>query len=212
MMTLPFNVVGDYCANHSTPTDDILNALERETHLKTIAPQMLSGRHQGKFLEMLSTVLQPKRILEIGSFTGYSAICLGRGLAPDGTMDCLELNPEYAEIFHRYIGQAGLSDKITLHNGDARQIFPKLNAPYDLVFIDAGKQEYPEYFNAVMELVRKNGLILIDNMLWDGKVMEETDDLDTIVLRDFANALMKDKRVEVVMLPLRDGITMVRKV
>jgi predicted O-methyltransferase YrrM len=160
---------------------------------------------------MVSTLLQPKRILEIGSFTGYSAICLGRGLAPDGTMDALELNPELAEIFHRHIAAAGLQDKITLHNGDARQIFPKLKGPYDIIFIDAGKQEYPEYYQAAVDLSRKNGLILIDNMLWEGKVFGETDDADAIVIRELGKTLLKDKRVEVVMLPLRDGITMVRK-
>lgn len=212
MIDLPFDFVGEYCAKVSTPSDDILNALERETHLKTIAPQMLAGAHQGKFLETISRLLQPKKILEIGSFTGYSAICLSRGLQPGGSMDALELDREYAAMFHKYVGQAGLSDRITLHNGDAREILKTLQGPYDLIFIDAGKQEYPDYYEAAVNLVRQNGLILLDNMLWDGKVLRDTDDADAHVLKSLAKTIHEDKRVECVLLPLRDGIMMVRKV
>ena len=212
MTNHPFNVVGEYCARFTTPADDILNALERETHLKTIAPQMLAGAHQGRFLQMLSTLLQPRRILEVGSFTGYSAICLARGLAPEGAMDALELDPQYSQMFHHYVARAGLSDKITLHNGDAREIMKTLKGPYDLIFIDAGKQEYPEYYQAAVDLIGKDGLILIDNMLWEGKVLDKTtDDADAIVIKKLADIIMNDTWVECVMLPLRDGVLMVRK-
>jgi predicted O-methyltransferase YrrM len=208
----PFNVVGEYCAKFSTPPDATLNALERETHLKTIAPQMLTGGHQGRFLQMLSTLLQPKRILEIGSFTGYSAICLARGLAPGGTMDAIELDPQYKSMFDRYVGEAGLTDKIKLHNGDARAILKTLKGPYDLIFIDAGKQEYPEYYETSIALIRKGGLIMLDNLLWEGKVLEKTtDDPDALVLGPLSNVIVHDKRVECVLLPLRDGLMMVRK-
>jgi predicted O-methyltransferase YrrM len=212
MTNLPFDFIGEYCATHTTPMDDVLNSLERETHLKTIAPQMLAGAHQGRFLQMLSTLLQPKRILEIGSFTGYSAICLSRGLQPGGMMDALELDKEYAYLFHKYVSQAGLSDKITLHNGDARIILKALKGPYDLIFIDAGKQEYPEYYEAGVELLKTGGLILIDNMLWDGKVPDGTDDPEANVLRSLAKTILADDRVECVLLPLRDGIMMVRRI
>ncbi len=211
MINLPFDFIGEYCAKLSTPADDILNALERETHLKTIAPQMLAGAHQGKFLQMLSTLLQPERILEIGSFTGYSAICFARGLKPGGMIDTIEFDPEYTQLFHKYVRQAGLSDRIKLHNGDARVILKTLPGPYDLVFIDAGKREYPEYYEGVMHKTRPGGLILLDNMLWDGKVPENIDDEEANVLRVLAKTILNDTRVECTLLPLRDGIMMVRK-
>ena len=211
MTTLPFDVISDYCARWSTPVDEILTALERETHLKTLAPQMLSGAHQGKFLEMLSTLLSPERILEIGSFTGYSAICLARGLRPEGTLDALEMDPQYGTLFHQYIGKAGLEKAVTLHQGDALRILKTLAGPYDLIFIDAGKQEYPAYFEEVMPLLRTGGLILFDNMLWDGKVFGDTSDADAIVLKALARQLHADPRVECLLLPLRDGIMMCRK-
>lgn len=211
MTNLPFGLIAKYCATHSSPADALLHALDRETHLKTIAPQMLAGEHQGKFLEMMSRLLQPRMILEIGTFTGYSAICLARGLRTGGQMDALELDPQYGAIFHKYVAQAGLQDKISLHNGDARQILKQLSGPYDLIFIDAGKQEYPDYYEEAVRLTDPAGLILIDNMLWDGKVLQETDDADAQVLRGLAHTIRHDPRVECVLLPLRDGIMMVRK-
>lgn len=211
MINLPFDFIGEYCARVSTPTDDILNALERETHLKTIAPQMLAGAHQGRFLQMISALLQPKRILEIGSFTGYSAICFARGLQEGGIMDTIEFDPEYAHLFHKYVAQAGLTDRIKLHNGDARVILKTLPGPYDLIFIDAGKREYLEYYEAAIQKVRSGGLILLDNMLWDGKVPDNVDDEEANVLRALAKTILDDERVECILLPLRDGIMMVRK-
>jgi predicted O-methyltransferase YrrM len=211
MINLPFDFIGEYCAKHSTPADDVLNALERETHLKTIAPQMLAGAHQGRFLQMISTLLRPKRILEIGSFTGYSAICFARGLQGDGLLDTIEYDREFAPIFHKYVSAAGLSDRIKLHNGDAREILKTLPGPYDLVFIDAGKREYPEYYEAAVNKTRPGGLILLDNMLWDGKVPENIDDEEANVLRALAKTILNDIRVECMLLLLRDGIMMVRK-
>lgn len=208
---IPFHTVNEYCANLTTPADDILNRLERETHLKTIAPQMLSGAFQGKFLETLSRLISPERILEIGSFTGYSAICLARGLKDGGTMDALEMDPEYGALFHKYVSEAGLKNVITLHNGDAKEILGRLKGPYDLIFIDAGKQEYPAYYEAALPLLSSRGVMLLDNLLWEGKVFGETDDADAVVLRDLGKQIHADSRVECVMLPLRDGVMMVRK-
>ncbi len=208
---LSFAIISDYCMEYSSGADALLEDLERETHLKTIAPQMLAGAHQGKFLEMMSTLLRPKKILEIGSFTGYSAICLARGLQDGGHLDALELDPQYSSIFQRYVERAGLKDRITLHNGDAREILKQFHGPYDLIFIDAGKQEYPEYYEHAVDLIDPAGLILIDNMLWDGKVLQDTDDADAIVLRQLANTIRHDARVECVLLPLRDGIMMVKQ-
>lgn len=211
MSSTTFQAISEYCARWSTPADEILSALERETHLKTIAPQMLSGSHQGRFLQMLSTLLRPEQILEIGSFTGYSAICLARGLSEGGSLDALEMDPEYGPIFHNYVGQAELQDRIHLRNGDARVLLKELTGPYDLIFIDAGKQEYPVYYEEAIRLVKPGGLILLDNMLWDGKVLEHTDDADALVLRELAKTIYTDQRVECVLLPLRDGLMMVRK-
>jgi len=210
---IPFHLVNTYCANLTSPVDEILNTLERETNLKTIAPQMLSGAHQGKFLEMLSRLIAPERILEVGSFTGYSAICLARGLRAGGRMDALEMDPQYGHLFHKFVGQAGLDQSITLHNGDAKEILKQLKGPYDLVFIDAGKQEYPAYYEAALPLLKQGGLMLLDNLLWEGKVFDDaTTDADAMVLRDLGKQIYADARVECVMLPLRDGIMMVRKV
>jgi predicted O-methyltransferase YrrM len=211
MIQLPFDVVSDYCEKWSSPADELLHALERETHLKTTAPQMLSGGHQGKFLEILSKLLQPKRILEIGSFTGYSAICFARGLQEGGSLDALEFNPEFASIFNKYVAEAGLADRITLHNGDAREILKTLEGPYDLVFIDANKVEYQEYYEAALPLTRAGGAIVFDNLLWEGKVLGETDDKDGIAMQKLAKSLHADDRVECVMLPLRDGVLLTRK-
>jgi predicted O-methyltransferase YrrM len=211
MIQLPFDVVSEYCAKWSSQADELLNELERETHLKTVAPQMLSGGHQGRFLEILSKLLRPKRILEIGSFTGYSAICFARGLQEGGMLDAIEFNPEYASIFHKYVKAAGLDDRITLHNGDALKILDILDGPYDIVFIDANKVEYQAYYEKVLPLTRQGGAIIFDNLLWEGKVFGETDDKDGIAMRALAKSLHEDDRIERVMLPLRDGVLMTRK-
>ncbi len=200
-----------YCEAHSTPPGAVLHELERETHLKTLAPQMLSGAWQGQFLKMLSKLMQPQTILEIGTFTGYAAICMAQGLAPGGQLHTIEPNAELAHIIRKYIDKAGLNDIIQLHIGRGEEVIPTLQTSFDLVFIDAGKQQYEQFYELVIERVRPGGLILADNVLWSGKVADTADDPDTLTLRAFNDRVQADQRVENVMLPLRDGVLMIRK-
>ncbi len=200
-----------YCEAHSTPPGAVLHELERETHLKTLAPQMLSGAWQGQFLKMLSQLMQPQTILEIGTFTGYAAICMAQGLAPGGQLHTIEPNAELAHIIRKYIDKAGLNDMIQLHIGRGEEVIPTLQTTFDLVFIDAGKQQYEQFYELVIERVRPGGLILADNVLWSGKVADTADDPDTLTLRAFNDRVQADPRVENVMLPLRDGVLMIRK-
>ncbi|HMP12893.1 MAG TPA: O-methyltransferase [Saprospiraceae bacterium] len=200
-----------YCEAHSTPPGAVLHELERETHLKTLAPQMLSGAWQGLFLKMLSQLMRPQTILEIGTFTGYAAICMAQGLAPGGQLHTIEPNTELAHIIRKYIDKAGLNDMIQLHIGRGEEVIPTLQIAFDLVFIDAGKQQYEQFYELIIERVRPGGLILADNVLWSGKVADTADDPDTLTLRAFNDMVQADPRVENVMLPLRDGVLMIRK-
>jgi predicted O-methyltransferase YrrM len=182
---------------------------------------MLSGPVQGRFLEMISRMIRPERILEIGTFTGYSAICLAQGLAEGGKLHTLEAEGAYAEIAREYFGKAGLTDRIILHEKDALQIIPELNEIFDLVFIDAAKELYIDYYKLVFDKVRKNGYILADNTLWDGKVLEagrtgdkETwrqGDQETRGIIEFNKMVQEDERVENVLLSIRDGVSVIRK-
>jgi caffeoyl-CoA O-methyltransferase len=200
-----------YCEAHTSDESDILKALVRQTHTHTLAPRMLSGHLQGRFLSLLSHLMQPKKVLEIGTFTGYSALCLAEGLAPDGILYALEANDELAYLIEKYIEKSDFKDKIHLKIGDALQIIPTIEGPYDIVFIDAGKRDYPLYFDMVIEKVRSGGLIIADNVLWSGKVISEKKDLDTQILDDFNKKIKNDTRVECILLPLRDGLMMARK-
>lgn len=207
--------IHDYCETHTTPPSSILHELERETHLKTLAPQMLSGHLQGQFLAMLSRIQQPRLVLEIGTFTGYAAICLAQGLQKGGTLHTIEANPELEYLIRKYIAQAGLDDNIQLHIGDALEIIPGLAGPFDMVFIDANKQEYIRYYDLVIDKVAPGGLILSDNVLWSGKVLtaaEREKDEDAALIHQFNEKVLRDERVENVMLPLRDGLLIARKV
>ena len=201
-----------YCREHSSPVSEVLYQLERETHLKTLAPQMLSGPLQGQFLTFISKMLQPKAILEIGTFTGYAAICLAQGLTEEGQLHTLEANPELAYISKKYFDMAGLTLKIHQHIGDAKEILPKLKSDWDLVFIDAGKQDYALYFDLIVDQVHPGGIILADNVLWSGKVLNPQQDRDSMVIHQFNQKIQKDERVEQVILPMRDGLMMMRKI
>ncbi|HMO39374.1 MAG TPA: O-methyltransferase [Saprospiraceae bacterium] len=202
----------DYCAAHTTPPDPVLQALERETHLKTLAPQMLSGHLQGQLLQLLSSLLQPKSILEIGTFTGYAAICLARGLAPGGRLHTIEPNRELEHLIRKYIALAGLEAAIQLHIGRAEEMIPVLDISFDLVFIDAGKQQNAFFYDLIFDKVRPGGLILIDNVLWGGKIVNErAHDVDTQLIRTFNDKIHADERVENIMLPIRDGLLIARK-
>lgn len=204
--------VWDYCQKHTSPVDPVLNELQRQTFLRTLHPQMLSGPYQGMLLQFVSHMIRPRRILEIGTFTGYSAICLAQGLAHDGMLHTIEIDDELAPLIRTYLEKAGLTAKIHLHIGDAAQIIPTLDDTFDLVFLDAGKMDYPQHFELALPKLRPGGFLLADNVLWDGKVTQQpVADATARVLHDFNEALMADPRVEMLLLPLRDGLMLVRK-
>ena len=202
-----------YILAHTEKEDDILTELERETFLHVLNPRMVSGHLQGKILEMLSRMIAPECILEIGTFTGYSAICLSKGLGRGGTLHSIEIDDELESIAKKYIDKAGLSETVTLHTGDALQIIPGLRDTFDLVFIDGNKRQYCEYFDLVFDKVKPGGYIFADNILWNGKVVEEVSSKDgqtTSILR-FNEKIKNDNRVSQVILPLRDGLMLIRK-
>ena len=203
--------INHYCEKHTTPQSELLSDLERETHLKTILPNMLSGHLQGTFLSMLSKMIQPEKVLEIGTFTGYSAICFASGLPPNGHLHTIEFNPEMEEMINKYISRCPQADQITLHIGNALQLIPEIVGPFDLIFIDAAKSEYAAYYDLVFEKVNVGGWIVADNVLWSGKVIEEVKDKDTKAIDEFNNKISKDNRVEHMILPLRDGLHLIRK-
>jgi predicted O-methyltransferase YrrM len=200
-----------FCESFTTSPNDILYELERETHLKTLAPQMASGRLQGQFLRFVSLMMQPRRVLEIGTFTGYSALCLAEGLADDGLLHTIEANAELAHFGEKYFAKAGLSEKIIPHIGDALAIIPTLDETWDLVFIDAGKNDYAALYDLTIGRLRPGGFLLADNVLWDGKVMREAKDNDTRTIQAFNQKVQGDARVENVLLPVRDGVMIARK-
>jgi len=222
-----------YSEAHTTPEIPILSRLNRETHLSQVYPQMLSGHIQGALLRMMSFMIQPARILEIGTFTGYSAINLAAGLFnpehpgslhgddPDGPqitnhnlLHTIEVNPELEEMIRKFIREAGLEDRIILHIGEALEIIPTLNETWDLVFIDADKPNYLNYYEMVLPKLRPGGFLIADNVLWDGKVLDEPGkmDKDTRGITQFNEFVHRDDRVEHVMLPVRDGLIICRKI
>lgn len=202
----------EYAEQHTAAEPELLGRLRRETHLNYLYPRMLSGVLQGRLLAMISRLLRPKRILEIGTYTGYSALCLAEGLPENGLLHSIELDPELRDIATRYLTEAGYSNQIQLHTGAALDIIPQLGETFDLVFMDAEKYEYGEYLNAVLPLIPSGGLILADNVLWSGNVADlEIQDKKTNALRSFNRMVVEDPRLEVVLLPIRDGISLIRK-
>ncbi len=201
-----------YCDRHTTLPVEALYDLERETHLRTLAPQMMSGKVQGHLLYLLCSLQKPALALEIGTFTGYGAICLAAGLPPEGRLHSIEINPELVDFPRTYLDRTGLADKVDLHIGDARTIIPTLPVPFDLVFIDAAKFDYLLYYELVMDRVRRGGLILADNVIWGGKVLDPAcRDADTLRMAAFNRTVHEDPRVENLLLPVRDGLLVVRK-
>ena len=202
-----------YCLHHSSEPEPgpVLRALERETHLRTLHPQMLSGPLQGMLLQMISRMIRPRRILEVGTFTGYGAICLAQGLEEDGLLHTIEANDEFAPIINKYIQLAGLENKVALHLGDASILIPRLEDTFDLVFLDAGKMDYAAHYELALPKLRSGGFLLADNVLWAGKVLNDEKDTTTEALRAFNNMVQADGRVENVLLPLRDGLMVIRK-
>lgn len=202
-----------YILEHTSPEDDFLKELDRETHLKVLRSRMLSGHLQGQILSMISCMIRPKYILELGTFTGYSALCLAKGLQDNGKLHTIEIDDELEAIARKYFEKSGMGGKIVQHIGDARGIISTLEPSFDLVFIDADKREYSEYYNLVFNRVSVGGFILADNILWNGKVVDpdEANDEQTRGILDFNELVNNDKRVKNVILPIRDGIMLIQK-
>ena len=204
----------NYVDLHSGSEDSILRELRRETHQKVLNPRMLSGEYQGKLLSFLSKLIRPELILEIGTYTGYSALCLASGMDSAGELHTIDVNPELEWIRKKYFDQSPYSGQLHLHHGEALDLIPSLNlSEIDLLFIDADKSNYLKYYELCLPLMREGGLILIDNVLWSGKVLQEAEvgDTDTLVLQALNDRVQTDERVDRVMLPVRDGLLMVRK-
>ena len=206
--------IQDYCDAHTNSESDVLKKLNRDTHANVLQPRMLSGHFQGKLLSMFSKMIRPKIILEIGTYTGYSAICLAEGLVENGKLITIDVNAEQETRIRRYIAEAGMEKQIQFIVGDAYNIIKTLPHNYDLVFIDADKPNYLKYYKQVIELVNPGGYIIADNVLWSGKVVDEKElakDKDTQFLDEFNKFIQQDERVENILLPVRDGLMVMRK-
>ncbi len=202
-----------YSEKHSSPESAILKDLNRETHANVLMPRMLSGHLQGRMLSMLSCMIQPECILEIGTYTGYSALCLAEGLKETGIIHTIDINDELTPMVRKYVSRAGYESKFRIHTGNALEIIPTINGPFDLVFIDADKINYSNYFDLVFDKVRKGGYIFADNVLWSGKIIAPpaSMDKDTLALHEFNERIANDPRLEKVLLPVRDGVMVIQK-
>ncbi len=202
----------DYVVQHSQQEPEILQDLSRETWQKVLNPRMLSGAFQGRVLSMISKIIQPKNVLEIGTYTGYSALCIAEGIHKEGTIYTLDKNEELEDLQNKYFERSGYRDRIKQYFGNALEIIPGFEKKFDLVFIDADKSNYPNYFELIIDKMNPGGIILSDNVLWSGKVIEELDpkDLDTKALLKYNSLLNSDDRIETVLLPIRDGLTISR--
>jgi caffeoyl-CoA O-methyltransferase len=213
-MDITYSAIQSYCDEHTTPERDVLKKLNRDTHANILQPRMLSGHFQGRLLSMLSHMIKPKLILEIGTYTGYSAICLAEGLADGGKLITIDINAEREEMVRNYIHEANMDESIQHIIGDAFNIIKTLPYSYDLVFIDADKPSYLRYYELAMEKLLPGGYILIDNVLWSGKVIDEQElskDKDTRLLHELNEHIQLDIRVENILLPIRDGLLLLRK-
>lgn len=202
-----------YVVDHSEMEPEVLRALNRETQLKILQPRMLAGHFQGRVLSMLSHMIRPKRVLEVGTYTGYSAICWTEGLQEGGSITTLEINEELEDMIRRYIEDAGVQDKIELRIGAATEIIPSMEGPFDLVYLDADKINYANYYDLVFDKLTPGGYIIADNVLWSGKILEDPSamDEDTKALLDYSNKIQEDERVQNVLFPVRDGLMIARK-
>lgn len=205
--------LNSYTENHTSPESGLLAELNRETQAKVMMPRMLSGHLQGRILSMVSHMIRPACILEIGSYTGYSALCLAEGLQENGILHTIDINDELNPMVNRYINKAGLNNKIKTYIGDALKIIPTLDLQFDIVFIDADKINYSKYYDLVIGKIQPGGFIIADNVLWSGKILEAADkmDVDTKALHSFNEKVQLDSRVENVLLPVRDGLLFIRK-
>jgi caffeoyl-CoA O-methyltransferase len=205
--------IDNYVCAHTSEESELLYDLNRKTHLETINTRMISGHFQGRVLSMLSKMIQPKRILEIGTFTGYSALCLAEGLQADGKLITIDINEELEELFDPFFAKSEQAGQLEFLVGDALEVIPTLSETFDLVFIDADKQNYQNYYDLIFDKVVPGGYILIDNVLWSGKVTKpvKKDDVDTPLIQAFNDFVQNDTRVENVLFPIRDGLLVVRK-
>jgi len=205
--------INNYAVQHTTAESEVLKDLNRETHAKVLQARMLSGHLQGRTLSMFSKMIRPSRILEIGTYTAYSAICMAEGLTEEGRLHSIDINEELHEFCQQYIAKAGMESQIQLHIGDALSIIPELKEDWDLVFIDADKENYSNYYCLLIDSLKSGAFIIADNVLWSGKVVENTEQFDqeTAALAEFSRMVQEDSRVENVLLPIRDGLMVVRK-
>ncbi|MEW5845802.1 MAG: O-methyltransferase [Bacteroidota bacterium] len=211
-MNTPSHEFDEYLKNHTTPVDEVLEELTRHTYLTTYNPRMLSGPIQGKFIEMICRMVTPNRVLEIGTFTGYSTICIARALTEGKHIDTIEVNDELKETIEYYIEKAGVSGKVNLIIGNALEIIPTLPHKYDLIYIDGEKKEYPQYLNLCLEKLNNGGFLIADNVLWNGKVIDPAcNDEQTNAIRLFNKMVQDNGNLENVLLPIRDGMMIVRK-
>lgn len=204
----------DYIVKHSEDEPKLLQKLHRETYQKILQPRMLSGHYQGRVLSLISKLINPKCILEIGTYTGYSALCLAEGLQENGSLHTIDVNEELVDFQRKYFDKSLYGKQIHQHLGDALEIIPQLNKTFDLVFIDADKENYTNYFELIIDILNPGGIILSDNVLWSGKVLEtkfKKEDISTPALIAYNKLLKEDNRVETVLLPIRDGLTISRK-
>jgi caffeoyl-CoA O-methyltransferase len=211
MNFLPENI-DQYVVNHSQKEPDLLQELSKETWQKILNPRMLSGAFQGRVLSMIAKLIQPKNVLEIGTYTGYSALCIAEGLAEKGTIDTIDKNEELEDLQSKYFQKSGFRNQIKQHVGNALEIIPTIDKKFDLVFIDADKSNYSNYFHLIIHKMNTGGIILSDNVLWSGKIVEKLDtkDKDTKALLEYNTLLNTDDRIETVLLPIRDGLTISR--
>lgn len=204
--------IEQYAEAHTTTESPLLAQITRDTYLEVLQPRMLSGHLQGRVLSMLSKMIRPNAILEIGTYTGYSALCLAEGLSAHGTLLTIDKNMELYDRANAYFSESEFASKIKMLKGNALTIVPDLNQKWDLIFIDADKENYQSYYDLTLPNLNKGGFIIADNVLWSGKVIDANEnDIDTTALRSFNTSLIEDNRVEVLMLPVRDGLTVVRK-
>jgi predicted O-methyltransferase YrrM len=212
MNFLPENI-DNYVVAHSEQEPELLHQLTRETHQKVLQPIMLSGPYQGRVLSMISKLINPKTILELGTFTGYSTLCLAEGMTSDGALHTIDINEELVDFQRKYFEKSDYGHQIFQHTGSAIDIIPSLDMTFDLVFIDADKPNYSNYFHLIIDKLNPGGIILSDNVLWHGKVVEPLDekDISTKAVLDYNTLLKNDKRIETVLLPIRDGLTISRK-
>lgn len=200
----------DYCISHSEQVPDYLQELERATHLRTLAPQMLSGSLMGRYLSFVSTLLRPDCIVEIGTFTGYGSLCLAEGLSKTGTLHTFEVNDELLPTIEEFQLKSPFRNQIEVHLGKAEDLLPGMDIQPALAFLDAGKLQYEQHFEILMQKMTTGGVILVDNVLWSGKVIKDVHDDDTVALRAFNDRITTDERIKKIMLPIRDGLTMIR--